>query len=71
MRGDVVYCRLPPASVLQELDWPVNCEECDELLTGNDMLTGPDVLAEHDIDLDEEVPFRCPLCEHLHVATMS
>lgn len=69
------YSRLPDASVLDALNWPLECDGdgCEEILTGNDMMTDPETLATHGIDLDSDeadrVPFRCPMCEHITVAT--
>lgn len=70
-----LYGRLPAVSVLDDFDWPLECDadDCAEVLTGNDMVTDPETLAAHDIDLDSDgddrVPFRCPMCEHVTVAS--
>jgi transcription elongation factor Elf1 len=53
-----MYGPLPDTAALKQLDWPRHCEDCNELLTGNDMLT------ESDATDSTHILFRCPNCDH-------
>jgi transcription elongation factor Elf1 len=61
------YPPLPDADVFDRIDWPLECEMCDERLTGNDMLTGPGTSgsAPPDSEDGEGANFRCPHCDHV------
>lgn len=66
-----MYAPLPDTSVLERLDWPRYCENCNELLTGNDMLIEPGEAAQPDSDptAPNHVLFRCPNCDHHSTGT--
>lgn len=61
------YAELPEVD-LQALDWPLECEECDEILRGNNLLS-PEYESDQvsDESLETKAVFECPNCNHHQV----